>query len=97
MIAETLWAGALFLGLQQRANEKETACIFASGWIAAKVLGLLLGASQVLPTLEYLSLSERVNWTTEQMFEGSWPLLNLTQLVAPYLFQNRVVARILTN
>jgi hypothetical protein len=93
LIAETLWAGALFLRLQQREKAKDTAWIFASGWITAKVLGLLLGAAQVLPTLEYLSLSERVNWTSEQMFEGSWPLLNLTQLVAPYLFTNRVVGQ----
>jgi len=93
LIAETLWAGALFIRLRQQTTAKETAWLFASSWIAAKVLGLLLGASQVLPTLEYLSLSERVNWDGEQMFEGSWPLLNLTQLVAPYLFQNRVVGQ----
>lgn len=87
LLAESLWLGSLMI---RSPHERRTLAI---AWITAKAIGLLLGASQVLPTLEYLSLSERMDWTSEQMFEGSWPLLNLTQLIAPYLFTNRVVGQ----
>ncbi len=87
LIAESLWLVALMIR-SPKVNGTLPTC-----WLAAKTIGLLLGASQVLPTLEYLALSERINWTSEQMFEGSWPLLNLTQLVAPYLFKTRVVGQ----
>jgi hypothetical protein len=87
LIAEGLWLVSLMI------RSPKARCTLAMCWLTAKCFGLLLGASQILPTLEYLSLSERMNWTSSQMFEGSWPLLNLTQLVAPYLFANRVVGQ----
>jgi hypothetical protein len=97
LIAECLWAATLFVRIKQRggnnSDNKKAARIFVSAWITAKGLGILLGASQVLPTLEYLSLSERANWSSDAMFEGSWPLLNLTQLVAPYISATRVVGQ----
>lgn len=108
LIAEGLWLATLFVRLRQREcapvsplsmtggnnrRNKQPAKALAIAWLIAKGLGLLLGAAQVLPTLEYLSLSERATWTTEQMFEGSWPALNLTQLLAPYLFKTRVVGQ----
>ena len=87
LIAEGLWLTTLML------RSQEVRRILAASWLAAKSLGFLLGAAQVLPTLEYLSLSERMNWSSEAMFEGSWPMLNLTQLVAPYLLTTRVVGQ----
>ena len=53
LIAEVLWLGALMIRSPQ-AKSTLPVC-----WLAAKAFGLLLGAAQVLPTLEYLALSER--------------------------------------
>jgi len=61
--------------------------------VMAKLVGLLVGAVQVLPTLDALATSARrvpdarfVNW-------GSLHPMNLVQMVAPYLFVHRVVGQ----
>ncbi|HEV3418310.1 MAG TPA: hypothetical protein VG056_15910, partial [Pirellulales bacterium] len=58
-----------------------------------KTLGVMLGGIQLLPTLDALQHSSRQ--TAESSFGGWGSLdpLNLIQLVAPYLFVNRVVGQ----
>jgi hypothetical protein len=62
-------------------------------WFAAKLIGLMLGAPQVLATWDYLQHSVRA--TTEPGFavQGSLHPLNVVQFVAPYLFETRVVGQ----
>ncbi|MDX1963197.1 MAG: hypothetical protein SFX18_08585 [Pirellulales bacterium] len=64
-----------------------------SAYAAAKLLGLLIGAAQVLPTLDYLLASERATWTAADALNGSWHPLNVVQLIAPYLLTTRVVGQ----
>ena len=60
---------------------------------AAKLLGLALGAVQLLPTIDALAHSTRR--ATDAAFTnfGSIHPLNVIQWVAPYLFRNRVVGQ----
>jgi len=62
-------------------------------YCSAKLLGLLLGAAQVIPTLAYLADSERATWSAAASLEGSWHPLNAVQFIAPYLFASRVVGQ----
>jgi hypothetical protein len=59
-------------------------------WLA---LGAMLGAIQMLPTLDALSHSSRASVGSEFTGWGSLDPLNLVQLVAPYLFKTRVVGQ----
>ncbi len=59
-------------------------------WIA---LGVLLGAVQLLPTIDALFHSSRVNADADFAGWGSLQPLNVVQLIAPYLFQNRAVGQ----
>ncbi len=62
--------------------------LFLVAW--AKLLGLLLGAVQLLPTLDMLLNSERA--APEEYFRlgGSLHPINLFQFLAPYWFKHRV-------
>jgi hypothetical protein len=61
--------------------------------VVAKICGLLCGAIQWVPTLD--ALSESLRRAPDAVFANSGSLhpLNLVQLLAPYLFQTRVVGQ----
>ncbi len=59
----------------------------------AKLTGLLIGAVQWLPTIEALRNSTRHVADATFLETGSFHPLNVVQIVAPYLFQNRVVGQ----
>jgi hypothetical protein len=61
-------------------------------FIAGISLGMLLGAVQLLPTLDVLNHSLREKITRDTLLAGSLHPWNLVQLVGPYLFRKRVVA-----
>jgi hypothetical protein len=65
---------------------REIAC-----WMAAVSIGFLVGGVQLLPTLDALQHSVRQTAFADFTGQGSLNPLNLLQLVAPYLFVNRVV------
>jgi hypothetical protein len=58
--------------------------------IVAKVVGVLLGGVQWLPTADALMHSGRPGASSDFTFWGSLNPLNVIQLVAPYMFENRV-------
>lgn len=60
---------------------------------SAKAVGLLLGSLQLLPTFD--ALQHSVRQSAAAGFAESYSLhpLNFVQLVAPYLFENRVVGQ----
>ncbi|MCE9555959.1 MAG: YfhO family protein [Planctomycetes bacterium] len=60
---------------------------------AAVGIGFLLGAVQLLPTYDMLSTSVRQDSGTAFAESGSLHPWNVMQLVAPYLFENRVVGQ----
>nr|NIP86480.1 YfhO family protein [Planctomycetales bacterium] len=60
---------------------------------AAKLTGLLIGAIQWLPTVDALHQSIRTTVDAQFFTSGSLHPLNLVQLVAPYLFEKRVVGQ----
>jgi hypothetical protein len=62
-------------------------------WLAAFLLGTLLGAVQLLPTFDALLNSVRQSSSLEWADSGSLHPLNLLQLVGPYLFGTRVVGQ----
>ena len=57
----------------------------------AKAAGLMLGAVQLLPTIDALAHSARHSADAAFSALGSLHALNLTQLIAPYLFTDRVL------
>lgn len=59
--------------------------------VIAKEIGVLLGAVQLMPTLEAWLLSARQSADASFAAWGSLHPLNVLQLVAPYLFVGRVV------
>ena len=59
----------------------------------AKLLGLAIGAVQLLPTVDALAGSQRREVDAAFAFTGSLHPLNAVQLVAPYLFETRVVGK----
>jgi hypothetical protein len=66
----------------------------AAAWLlAAKGCGLLIGAQQLLPTLDALRQSTRTAGDAAFANSGSLHPLNMLQLVAPYLFRTRVVGQ----
>ena len=66
--------------------------VWRGAWILwAKGLGLLVGAIQWLPTADALGHSARAAAGKDFVLEGSLHPLNLTQLLAPYLWEHRVV------
>ena len=59
--------------------------------VAAELLGLLVGAVQLLPTIEALGDSTRAAVGEDFALSGSLPWPNAVQLIAPYLLSTRVV------
>jgi hypothetical protein len=86
LLAEALWT-LLLLG--QRRGGRWFSCLLTLGW--AKLLGLLLAAVQVLPTLDALMHSTRAQVGVAPAEVGAVGLLDLAQIVGPYLFQGRAV------
>ncbi|CAN5827256.1 hypothetical protein BH23PLA1_BH23PLA1_07910 [soil metagenome] len=64
-----------------------------AGWIAAKALGLLGGAAQVLPTLDAFSRSLRDDPSIRFASINALHPANLVQLIGPYLFKARYFDR----
>lgn len=60
---------------------------------AAKLVGLAIGAAQLLPTADALLHSARTSAGAEFANTGALDPLNLLQLLAPYLFHTRVVGQ----
>jgi hypothetical protein len=54
-------------------------------------LGVLLGCAQLVPTWEALNRSERARLGRDRILHGSLHPLNLSQFLAPFLFQDRYV------
>lgn len=86
----------MHVGLAQINSRKNFGRVFASSWpdlVLAKIVGLFLGGIQLLPTVDALLHSSRQTPDPTFAFSGSLHPLNLLQLVAPYLFVNRVVGQ----
>jgi hypothetical protein len=62
--------------------------------VEAKLLGVLAGGIQLLPTWDALSHSARAAPSLEFRYVGSLRPMNLVQFVAPYLFKTRVAGSI---
>ncbi len=62
-------------------------------WAAAIGIGGLIGGVQLLPSIDALTHSVRQGAGADLAAYGSLDPLNLTQLVAPYLFEKRVVGQ----
>ncbi|MCH8043181.1 MAG: YfhO family protein [Planctomycetes bacterium] len=60
---------------------------------AAKLLGLMIAAIQLLPTLDAFSNSARRTVDADFVNTGSLAPLNLLQLIAPYLWKTRVAGQ----
>ena len=58
----------------------------------AAVLGISIGAIQLLPSIEFFNHSVRAAWSREQALSFSLAPVNLVQLWAPFAFQFRVYA-----
>jgi hypothetical protein len=93
----SLIAEALFLALAIRERHEADGwrgvTVITAPWILAKLIGLALGAVQVLPTFEALADAARQNAESSFSTWGSLHPLNAVQLVAPYLFAKRVVGQ----
>jgi hypothetical protein len=59
----------------------------------AKLLGLAIGAVQLLPTLDMLATSQRQAADAAFVNSGSLHPLNFVQLIGPYLFATRVAGQ----
>src|SRR5439155_451425 len=60
--------------------------------LAAGMLGALIGAVQLLPTLDFARESTRVTWSQDQALSFSLSPLNVVQLWSPFAFQFRIHA-----
>jgi hypothetical protein len=93
----SLIAEGLFLAIgvreQRHAASLRSSTAVAMVWAHAKLFGLVLGAVQVLPTVEALADSVRQNADASFAGWGSFHPLNAVQLIAPYLFATRVVGQ----
>ncbi len=92
-IAEIGYAALLIHGLDGAKPQaaRKLRCWLRLGFWAA--LGTLIGAVQLLPTLEALQESTRQTAGGDFTNWGSLAPLNLVQLIAPYLFTTRVVGQ----
>lgn len=84
LVAEAVWAGFV---LWQRGEKRVAAVVLAVG--VAKLLGLLLGAIQVLPTLDALAHSSRSLAGPASAEVGAVSPWDLAQVVGPYLYRER--------
>jgi len=104
VLAETVYAVLIWFSLRHRqrsagplectnhglpARSSQLAACFRLAGL--KVLGMLIGAVQLLPTLDALRESERQSVGGDFAHQGSLHVLNVLQFIAPYLFRDRVV------
>ncbi len=82
--------GARVAATSQWSRSASRTYLVVGTWLA---LGALLGAVQLLPTVDALLHSSRANADADFSGWGSLHPLNVVQLIAPYLFQNRVVGQ----
>ena len=59
---------------------------------AAAVLGVMIGAVQLLPSIEFFGDSARAVWSRDQALSFSLSPWNLVQLWSPFFFEHRVYA-----
>lgn len=85
-----VWMSGLIAGLYLFTNNGLRSVRRVAGLLGAVTAGALLGAVQLLPTLDVLS--ESIRRTFDDSFTVSFSLhpLNLVQLVSPYLLVERV-------
>jgi hypothetical protein len=77
-----------------------TGCLWCAGapakrvgtLIVAGVLGVLVGAVQLLPTLDFARESTRMTWSEAEALSFSLSPLNLVQLWSPFAFRFRIHA-----
>jgi hypothetical protein len=102
LLAEAGYAGFLLVnrrraprdGCDGRLSCGDCVGCATSAWprlVIAKGTGLLVGAVQLLPTLDALMHSTRQSADAAALEIGSLHPLNLVQLVAPYFFTDRVL------
>lgn len=84
LLTEAAWTLSL---LGERHGARWFSTLLAVG--GAKLLGLLLGAVQVLPTLDALAHSSRMQAAVAPVEVGAVGPLNLIQIVGPYWFRQR--------
>ena len=60
--------------------------------VGALICGTLIGAVQLLPTLDFASASTRTGWSLDQSLSFSLAPLNLVQLVSPFAMRFRIHA-----
>ena len=60
--------------------------------LGALMLGALIGAVQLLPTLDFVQETTRANWSLDQALSFSLAPLNLVQMWSPFAFRFRVYA-----
>ena len=93
----SLMAEGLFLAFvvreQRSAGQLRQTFAVTVPWALGKLIGLVVGAVQVLPTLESLVDSVRPHADASFAAWGSLHPLNAVQLIAPYLFATRVVGQ----
>jgi hypothetical protein len=70
---------------------RHVAFSFAVRFGVLKLLGSLVGAVQLLPTIDALAESERRLADSAFAHQGGLHVLNVLQWIAPYLFRDRVV------
>ena len=96
LLAEVSFAAWRLTALNSEKAHGSTSSLWLPivAWLlAAKGCGLLIGAQQLLPTLDALGNSTRASGDAAFANSGSLHPLNLLQLVAPYLFSTRVVGQ----
>lgn len=100
-VAFTLWRAAQATALNDDFGRSPVARVHAAlpkacavaEIAAAKVLGAIVAAIQLFPTIDALQNSTRTTVDTAFANSGSLHPLNLIQLAAPYLFETRVVGQ----
>jgi hypothetical protein len=92
LVAESLFLALIVREKHDTRSARQTVAV-AALWAFAKLLGLALGAIQVLPTFEALADSVRQEVDASFAAWGSLHPYNAVQLIAPYLFATRVVGQ----
>jgi hypothetical protein len=85
----TLIAVIAFCAWQWRPPAGITPLLLLAG---AALLGALIGAVQLLPSIEFFGDSARAAWSREDALSFSLPPLNIIQLWTPFAFEYRVFA-----
>ncbi|MFN2376845.1 MAG: hypothetical protein ABR538_09930 [Candidatus Binatia bacterium] len=89
-VAELFWLAMATTSPAPAGSPARPAWKTLAGFAAAKAVGTLMGAVQLLPTLDHLLASQRYGAGLEVATYGSLPPLNIVQFLAPYLLAARV-------